>query len=98
MNHQVMISFDVDDKAVSEKIVEAAAKQVADEIIKECFSPSNVYDYYGKAKSNMSYYVKSVVEELLSECKEDIIHEAIADVVKNLHRTKQVKEALEEQL
>lgn len=98
MNHQVMISFDVDDKAVSEKIVEAAAKQVADEIIKECFSPSNGYDYYGKAKSNMSYYVKSVVEELLSECKEDIIHEAIADVVKNLHRTKQVKEALEEQL
>lgn len=98
MNHQVMISFDVDDKAVSEKIVEAAAKQVANEIIKECFSPSIGYDYYGKAKSNMSYYVKSVVEDLLSECKEDIIHEAIADVVKNLHRTKQVKEALEEQL
>lgn len=98
MNHQVMISFDVDDKAVSEKIVEAAAKQVADEIIKECFSPSNGYDYYGKAKRNMSTYVKSFVEELLEESKEDIIREAVADVVKNLHRTKQVKEALEEQL
>lgn len=98
MNHQVMISFDVDDKTISEKIVESAAKQVADEIIKECFEPSNGYDYYNRAKENMSVYVKSVVEELLGECKEDIIHEAIADVVKNLHRTKQVKEALEEQL
>lgn len=98
MNHQVMISFDVDDKTISEKIVESAAKQVADEIIAECFESSSGYDYYNKAKRNMSNYVKSVVEDLLNDSKEEIIHEAIADVVKNLHRTKQVKEALEEQL
>ena len=95
MNHQVMISFDVDDKSISEKIVESAAKQVADEIIKECFEASTGYDYYGKAKRNMSNYVKSVVEDLLNENKEEIIHEAIAEVVQNLHRTKRVKEALE---
>lgn len=95
MNHLVTISFDVDDKSISEKIVESAAKQVADEIIKECFEPSNGYDYYNKAKKNMSVYVKSVVEDLLNDNKEEIIHEAIAEVVKNLHRTKQVKEALE---
>ena len=98
MNHQVMISFDVDDKAISEKIVEAAAKQVADEVIAECFEKNDGYDYYNKAKRTMSVYVKSVVQDLLEESKEDIIHEAIADVVKSLHRTKQVKEALEEAL
>lgn len=98
MNHQVMISFDVDDKTISEKIVESAAKHVADEIIAECFESSSGYDYYNKAKKNMSVYVKSVVEDLLNDSKEEIINEAIAEVVKNLHRTKQVKEALEEQL
>jgi len=95
MNHLVTISFDVDDKTISEKIVESASKQVADEIIAECFESSSGYDYYDKAKRNMSV---SVVEDLLNESKEEIIHEAIAQVVKNLHRTKQVKEALEEQL
>ena len=98
MNHLVTISFDVDDKSISEKIVESAAKQVADEIIKECFEPSNGYDYYDKAKRNMSTYVKSVVEDLLNDSKEEIINEAIVEVAKNLHRTKRVKEALEEQL
>ena len=98
MNHQVMISFDVDDKTIADKIAESAAKQVADEIIAECFESSSGYDYYNKAKRNMSNYVKSVVEDLLNESKEDIIHEAIADVVKNLHRTKRVKEALEDAL
>ena len=95
MNHMVTISFDVDDKSISEKIAESAAKQVADEIIAECFESSSGYDYYNKAKRNMSTYVKSVVEDLLNESKEEIIHEAIAEVVQNLHRTKRVKEALE---
>lgn len=98
MNHQVMISFDVDDKTISEKIAESAAKKVADKIVAECFEPSNGYDYYNKAKRNMSNYVKSVVEELLGKEHDKIVHDAVAEVVKNLHRTKQVREALEEQL
>ena len=98
MNHQVMISFDVDDKTIAEKIAESAAKQVADKIIAECFEQSNRYDYYNRAKRNMSDYVKSVVKDLLDDSKEEIINEAIVEVVKNLHRTKRVKEALEDAL
>lgn len=98
MNHQVMISFDVDDKAISEKIVEAAAKQVADKVVAECFASNNGYDYYNKAKRTMSIYVKSIVQDLLEESKDEIIHEAVAEVVKSISRTKKVKEALEEQL
>lgn len=98
MNHQVMISFDVDDTTIAEKIADSAAKQVANKIIAECFEPSNGYDYYNKAKRNMSTYVKSVVEDLLNDSKEEIINEAIVEVVKNLHRTKRVKEALEDAL
>lgn len=98
MNHQVMISFDVDDTTIAEKIADSAAKQVANKIIAECFEPSNGYDYYNKAKRNMSDYVKSVVKDLLDEEHDKIVHDAIAETVKNIHRTKQVKEALEEQL
>ena len=98
MNHQVMISFDVDDKTIAEKIAESAAKQVADKIIAECFEPSNGYDYYNRAKRNMSDYVKSVVKDLLDEEHDKIVHDAVIETVKNIHRTKQVKEALEEQL
>ena len=96
MNHQVMISFDVDDKAIAENIITSAARQVADEIIKQSFGSDSGYDYYNRTKHSISNYVKSVVEELLEEEKDKIISEAVADVVKNLHRTKQVKEMLEQ--
>ena len=96
MNHQVMISFDVDDKAVSEKIVEAAAKQIADKVIGECFGTKNGYDYYDRAKRNMNIYVKSIVKELLDEDRDSIVHDAVKETVKNISRTKQVKDALAE--
>ena len=38
----------------------------------------------------------AAVKELLEEEKDKIISEAVADVVKNLHRTKQIKEMLEQ--
>ena len=43
MNHQVMISFDVDDERIAANIEKAAAKHVSDQILNAAFGREKYY-------------------------------------------------------
>ena len=95
MNHQVMISFDVDDERIAENIEKAAARQASDKIINAAFGREN---YYGTAESKMRDYVRDVIAEMLEPHKEEIIVTAIKTVVANVTKSKLVREKLAEQM
>ena len=66
------------------KVQENAEKEAARQIVKEMMGSGNAY--YGAASVRMREYIK------------DILTEAVKEVVGNLHKTKAVKEKLQETL
>ena len=95
MNHQVMISFDVDDERIAENIEKAAAKQVSDQILDAAFGRES---HYGMAESKMRDYIRGVIAEMLEPHKAEIIETAIKTVVANVTKSKLVREKLAEQM
>lgn len=95
MNHQVMISFDVDDERIAANIEKAAAKHVSDKIIGAAFGREN---YYGTAEAKMRDYVRDVIAEMLEPHKAEIIETAIKTVVANVTKSKLVREKISEQM
>lgn len=84
---QVLIDFHLDE----DKISENAEHEAAQKIVKEMFGDS--YNKYARENAIRSY-VLSIVREILEPEKDNIIAEAVKEVVANLHRTKAVKELL----
>lgn len=85
---QVIIDFHLDEK----KIQENAEKEAASQIVREMFR--NAYGHTDK--NAMSAYVTKAIKEILEPMKDEIIAEAVKEVVGNLHRTKAVKDKLAE--
>lgn len=85
---QVIIDFHLDE----DKISENAEHEAAQKIVKEMFGDS--YNKYARDNEIRSY-VLSIVREILEPMKDEIIAEAVKEVVANLHRTKAVKEMLD---
>lgn len=83
---QVLIDFHLNE----EKIAENAEKEAAHRIVREMFQGA----YGGMDMNKIRGYVLAVVKEILEPQKDEIIEEAIKEVVANLHRTKAVKEML----
>lgn len=92
MSHQVLISFDIDEN----KVQENAEKEAARQIVKEMMGNGNTY--YGAASVRMREYIKDILAEIIAPEKDEIIAEAVKEVVGNLHKTKVVKEKLQETL
>ena len=92
MSHQVLITFDIDENKVTEYAEKDAGRQIAKAITESMFGTGY------SAKDNMKRYVRDLIEEMIKPYKDEIIQEAIKVVVENLHRTKAVKEKLEEGL
>ena len=92
MGQQVLISFDIDES----KVQENAEKEAARQIVKKMFGNGNAY--YGAASVRMREYIKDILTEMLEPEKDEIIAEAVKEVVGNLHKTKAVKEKLQETL
>ena len=90
MSHQVIITFDIDENKMQANAEKEAGRQIAREVIEAAFGVG-----YNK-DALMRRYVEGVIREMLEPSKEDIIKEAIQEVVGNLHRTKAVKEMLAE--
>jgi len=88
MSHQVLISFDIDEN----KVQENAEKEAARQIVKEMIGNGNAY--YGAASVRMREYIKDILAEMLEPEKDEIIAEAVKEVVENMHRTKAVKDML----
>lgn len=87
---QVLIDFNIDEQKVAENAEKEAGRLIASKVIDAAFG-----SYYNR-DSAMRKYVESAVREILEPEKDKIINEAIKEVVANLHRTKAVKELLNE--
>ena len=92
MSHQVLISFDIDENKVQENAEKEAGRLIAKEVKDRVFGNSYNADY------RMRKMVESIVIELLEPQKDEIIAQAVKEVVGNLHKTKAVKEKLQETL
>ena len=87
---QVLIDFNIDEQKVAENAEKEAGRQIASKIIDKTFGTS-----YNK-EALMARHVETVIREILEPKKDEIIKEAIKEVVANLHRTKAVKDKLAE--
>jgi len=92
MSHQVVLTFDVDENKVQENAEKEAGRQIAKQVIEHGFGPAYNRD------SLMKNYVYSAIKEILAPQKDEIIADAIKEVVGNLHKTKVAKERLAEAL
>ena len=92
MSHQIVLTFDIDENKVQENAEKEAGRQISKTIVDKAFGSS----YY--AESKLKEYVQDVLKEMLSENRQEIIDAAIAEMIKNLSKTKMVKEKLVEAL
>lgn len=86
MSHQVIITFDIDENKISENAEKEAGRQIARQIIDKTFGSSY------SSEPLMRRYVQKVISEMLEPNREQIIDDAIKEVVGNIHRTKAFKE------
>lgn len=92
MGHQVIITFDLDENKIAENVEKEAGRQIARQVVDGVFNQSYNRD------AAMRRYVQEAIRELLEPEKEQMIAEAIKEVVGTLSRTKVVKERLQEAL
>ena len=92
MSHQVVITFDMDENQVAQYAEKEAGRQIARDVIEEAFGSS--YSRQGLMKN----YVYQAIREILEPEKEQIIADAIKEVVGTLSRTKMVREKMEDAL
>ncbi len=92
MSHQVLITFDIDENKVAENAEKEAGRQIAKAVTESVFGTGY------SAEKTMKQYVRDQIEEMIKSHKDEIIQKAVETVVENLHRTKAVREKLEEEL
>ena len=92
MSHQVIITFDMDEDMIQEHAEKEAGRQIARNVIDTVFG--NGYD----RQSRINAAVSKAIKEILEPKKDEIISEAIKEVVGTLGRTKAVRERMEQAL
>ena len=96
MSHQVIITFDLDENEVKKNAEMEAGRQIAQKICKEVFGDTYMGAY--SAKRNAVSFLAEELKGILKENKEEIIDQAIKEVVGSLSRSKIVRERLQEEL
>lgn len=94
MEHILQFGVSIDDNAIQKIIEQKAAEKIAEEI-KQATHGSN---YYGKLNDKpklLEDFFKGSVDSIIKENKDEIIDKAIAELVKNLQKSKKIKEFLE---
>lgn len=98
MEHIVQFAIGIDDEAIKKTIKERAESDIIDSIKKDVamimFESSG---YSCGTIVNKNYpkpWVLDIVKSIIEEHKDQIIEAAIAELAKNMVRTKAVKEAL----
>lgn len=93
MEHIVQFAINVDDDRIKQICEESAAKQIAEEI--ELASHGKYYGRVNDNPENLKMLFKDSIDEYVKARADEIIQGAIQEVVKNMMKTKKVKEAVE---
>ena len=96
MEHQVILTFDIDGSKVQENAEKEAGRQIAQAVLKEVFGDSYIGSY--AAKRSATNFLVAEMMEILRENKEEILERAIKEVVGSLTRSKIVREKLQSEI
>lgn len=88
MSHQVIITFDMDETKIQENAEKEAGRQIARDVVSAAFGSS--YNQNNAIKA----YVQKAINEMIEPHKDEIITEAIKEVVGSLARSKIVREKM----
>lgn len=96
MEHIVQFAIGIDDEAIRNRVTQSAEKQITESIKKDVEGtifckgwPSGNID-----KNSPQEWVKDMVKEVIDANKDQIIEAAVAELAKNMAKTKAVKEAI----
>lgn len=96
MEHIVQFAIGIDDEAIRNRVTESAEKQITESIKKDVERAIffKAWNSPNVDKSNPMGWVKDMVKEVIEANKDQIIEAAVAELEKNMAKTKAVKEAM----
>lgn len=96
MEHQVILTFDVDGRKVQENAEKEAGRQIAQAVLKEVLGDTYAGSY--AARRNAQYFLGTELKQFFQENREEILEKAIKEVVNSLVRSKIVREKLQSEI
>lgn len=94
MEHIVQFAISVDDEAIKKICEESAAKQIKDDILDFSHGQDRWNNKRNPSPVHLTEMFENEIKEYINEHGDAIISLAVAEVAKNMMKTKQVKEAL----
>lgn len=101
MEHIVQFAIGIDDNAIKKNLEESAVKQITKNIQADVetamFNSRYSYGYRQQTdvdKNSPKEWVKDMVKDVIEANKDQIIGAAVAELTKNMMKTKVVKEAV----
>ena len=95
MEHIVQFAVSVDDDRIQKIMEESAAKQIADDIKAASHGAKYYSGDLNKEPENLRKLFKESIDEYVKENADKIIEIVVPELVKNMMKTKKVKEAIE---
>ena len=95
MEHIVQFAVSIDDDRIQKIMEESAAKQISDDIKKASHGVRNYSSDLNKEPENLKKLFKESIDEYVKENADKIIEIVVPELVKNMMKTKKVKEAIE---
>lgn len=100
MEHIVQFAIGIDDEAIRNRITESAEKQITESIKKDI--ERNIFrkewNSINVDKNNPQEWVKDMVKKVIEANKDQIIEAAVAELARNMAKTKAVKEAIAKEI
>ena len=96
MEHIVQFAIGIDDEAIRNRVTESAEKQITESIKKDVERAIFFKGWNSPSvdKNKPKEWVKDMVKEVIEANKDQIIEAAVAELAKNMAKTKAVKEAM----
>lgn len=96
MEHIVQFAIGIDDEAIRNRVTESAEKQITESIKKDVEGAIFCKEWHSNNidKNNPKEWVEDMVKDVIEANKDQIIEAAVAELAKNMAKTKAVKEAI----
>lgn len=88
MEHIIQFGVNIDDNAIENAVIASATKAIIEKV-----EESSRRGWYGQ-ETKLESIMRSEVKRVIEENKDEILNKAIRDLVRNMSRTKAVKDAV----
>ena len=96
MEHIVQFAIGIDDEAIRNRINQSAEKQITESIKKDVEGTIFYKEWHSNNvdKNSPREWARDLVKDVIDANKDQIIEAAVVELVKNMTKTKAVKEAI----